>query len=584
MFVHSDADAMSCHRDGTQARVWLCSEGEMHSEAASRTRRPWQGKKRGGRRWHCPLARCVKNMHLPVGVGVAGAFLLAAGLWGQQTMPPTRGLTVITEERVRESVSYLASDLMRGRNTPSPELDSCANFLARRMGTVGLDTSLQRFNLLQARLGEQNSLMVHKDGQRFVYRLHQDFVPVHLSGNGEVEAPVAFVGYGITAPEYGYDDYQGMEVAGKVVLLFTHEPQERDTTSLFAGERETPHSSLYQKAANARAHGAVGVVLVVADPNNHTFVRPASEWASRGQMGSSPLVTLEEREGQQLVVMHIGKRMAEELVAPCGRSLSSLQTDIDTSLAPQSCVIPDVTVSMRARLAHHRLRTQNVVGVLTGGDPVLKHQVVVVGAHYDHLGARGDSLIFNGADDNASGTAGLLAIAEAFAASGTQPKRTVVFCAFAGEEKGLYGSRYYVANPHLPVRDTVAMLNMDMIGRNDTAAVEVVGADSTSWLRALTERANMAVGLRLRFRSRKVIASSDAMPFAWRGVATHTFTTGLQPSDDVERLALGHLANVARLVYITAWLLANEDLPASAMPIAAKQPHGQSSVSGSSRQ
>ncbi|MGQ9853314.1 MAG: M28 family peptidase, partial [Candidatus Oleimicrobiaceae bacterium] len=170
----------------------------------------------------------------------------------------------------------------------------------------------------------------------------------------------------------------------------------------------------------------------------------------------------------------------------------------------------------------------------------------------------------------------------------TQPKRTVVFCAFAAEEKGLYGSRYYVANPYLPLRGTVAMLNMDMIGRNDMAAVEVMGADSAPWLRTLTERANMAVGLQLRFRSRKVIASSDAMPFAWRGVATLTFTTGLhadyhQPSDDVEKLALGHLANVARLVYVTAWLLANEDLPASAGPITEKLPHAQSSSSGSSR-
>ncbi len=518
---------------------------------------------------------------------LAGAFLLAASLWGQQALVPTEGLGVITEEGVRECVSYLASDHMRGRNTPSPELDSCANFLTRRMGAAGLDTSLQRFNLLQVRLGEPNTLMVDKDGQRFVYRLYQDFVPVHLSGNGEIEAPVAFVGYGITAPEYGYDDYQGIEVAGKVVLLFTHEPQERDSTSLFAGERETQHSSLYQKVSNARAHGAVGV-LFVTDPNNHTFVRPASEWMSQRRMENSPLVTLEEREERQLIVMRIGKRLAEELVAPSGRSLSSLQSAIDNPLVPQSFVIPGVTVSMRATLSHHRLRTQNVLGVLTGQDPVLKHEAVVVGAHYDHLGARGDTLIFNGADDNSSGTAGLLAIADAFAASPKRPRRTVVFCAFAGEEKGLYGSRYYVANPFLPLRGTVAMLNMDMIGRNDTAEVEVEGAASTPWLRALTERANMAVGLRLRFSPRKAIASSDAMPFAWRGVAALTFTTGLhadyhQPTDDVERLELGHLADVARLVFATAWLLANEDLPASARPVAEKLPDGQTSGPGSTR-
>jgi hypothetical protein len=500
-----------------------------------------------------------------VRIALAGVCFAAVPVWGQPALPPAC-LASFTEEKVREYASFLASDRMRGRDTPSAELDSCAAFLVARMKAAGLDASLQRFNLLHARLEEPNSLMVRKGGQTFVYGLRKDFVPVHLSDSGEVEAAVAFVGYGITAPEYAYDDYGAIDVAGKVVLLFTHEPQERDSASVFQGEQETEHSSLYQKVWNARAHGAVGA-LIVTDPNNHTFLRPANEWTPLAHRGSSSaLVALEEREVGSMVVMRVGKRVAEELLAPSGHSLSGLQAKIDSALVPQSFVIPGVTVSMRAGVSCERLGTQNVVGILWGADPELKHQVVLVGAHYDHLGARGDTLIFNGADDNASGTAGLLAVAGAFAVAPARPRRSVVFCAFAGEEKGLYGSRYYVANPVLPLRRTVAMLNMDMIGRNDTAAVEVDGVSNAPWLREFVERAHEGVGLQLHFNTGKTAPSSDAMPFAWRRVAALTFTTGLhpdyhQPSDDVEKLALGHLVAVARLVFSTAWLLANEDLP-----------------------
>ncbi len=485
---------------------------------------------------------------------------------GQTSKVPEQGLEAITAGRLLSYASFLASERMRGRDTPSPELDSCAAFLATRLRAAGWQVQMQPFTLMRTRLGEPNHFILRRDGKNVVYRLRHDFSPAHMSGSGEVEAEVAFVGYGITAPEYGYDDYATIDVRGKVVLLFTQEPQEDDSTSVFAGAQETVHSSLLEKVGKAQAHGAVGV-LVVTDPRNHRFVRPPYEWRDETKSGQ---LVLKERAQTPLVVMRLGKKLAEDVIAPSGYSLSQLQARIDSTLAPQSFLVPGVEVRMVATITHRRFSAQNVIGVWEGSDPVLKSEVVVVGAHYDHLGVRGDTLIFSGADNNASGTAGLLGVAEALAAVGKRPRRTVVCIAFAGEEKGLFGSRYYVANPLFPLATTVAMLNMDMIGRNDSGAVEVSCGAHARTLQALVERANAALGFHLGFAHGRAAAGSDATPFHWRGVPALAFSTGLhadyhQPTDTVEKLAGEHLARVVRLAFATTWLLANEELvPAAA--------------------
>ncbi|MDZ7384933.1 MAG: M20/M25/M40 family metallo-hydrolase [candidate division KSB1 bacterium] len=483
-------------------------------------------------------------------------------VWAQHWQVPEEGLQSINAAKVLNYAGYFAADRMRGRDTPSAELDSCAAFIAHKLRAAGWVVEMQPFNLLRVRLGEPNCFVLAVDGKNVVYRLRKDFSPAHVSHSAEVQGGVAFVGYGITAPEYGYDDYASIDVRGKIVLLFAHEPQEHDSSSVFDGARETVHSSVLQKVENARLHGAVGVLLVT-DPLHHRFERPAHEWLPDSQ--GAPLV-LEEREPIPLVVMRVGKRLAEDLASPGGKTLSQLQAAIDSTLVPQSFLVPQVEVRMRATLVYTRYATQNLIGVWEGADPVLRHETVVVGAHYDHIGARGDTLIFPGADDNASGTAALLAIAEALASAGGRPKRTVVCVAFAGEEKGLFGSRYYVANPRFPLSTTVAMLNMDMIGCNDTAGVKIEGCAHAPELQAVVERANAFEGLALHFSEKKVPAGSDAMPFHWRGVRAVNFTTGLhadyhKPTDTVDKLTGEHLAQVARLVFAVTWLLANEELP-----------------------
>ena len=437
-------------------------------------------------------------------------------LWGQ--LVPTEGLDSITPEEMKAHVYYLASDAMRGRNTPSPELDTCASFIARQFASYGLKppgpekSYFQPFHVLRARLAEPNSLELKTPMEDKVYQIKNDFVPLHLTANRKVSAPVVFAGYGITAPEYDYDDYRHIDAERKIVLVFTEEPQRDDSTSMFDGLKRTEHSNIRVKIENAVDHGAVGLLLI-SDPHRR-FRRPPNPWPSlmrRAPKNAVPL-TIDEKPEKKIVCVRLGRIPAQDLMTGSGHSLEELFDKINGSLEPQSFDIEGKTVTMETRLEAERFPTKNVVGYWEGSDPELKDELVIIGAHYDHVGVRNDS-VYNGADDNASGTAGVMEIAQAFTQSKTRPKRSVLFMTFTGEEKGLFGSRYYTQNPLFPVENTVAMLNMDMISRNDTNEVAIIGTPTSPDLKEIGETANERVGLILAYDQERYFLQSDHYPF-----------------------------------------------------------------------
>ncbi len=485
-------------------------------------------------------------------------------LYGQEV--PRQGIVSITPAEMKSHVAYLASDAMKGRNTPSPELDSCAAYVAREFKSYGLapvsGSYYQAFNLLKTTLAGANSLSLTVGQTETPYAIKDDFVPLHMTANSRIERkPIVFAGYGITAPEYAYDDYMGIDAHGKVVFIFTGEPQENDSTSVFLGRQNTDYSKLDIKVENAVEHGAVGLLLV-SDPTRK-FRKPPNPWPSLMKNVPEDAVpfTLDSGAEKRIVCMRIGKDLAEILMDGTGKNLMDLYQAIDREMKPQSFEITGKTITMETELSASRIPTQNVVGFLEGSDPKLKNELLVIGAHYDHVGISGGE-IYNGADDNASGTSGVMEVAEAFTESLVKPKRSLLFMAFAGEEKGLFGSSYYADHPLYPLDHTVAMLDLDMISRNDSSAVAIVGSGSSHDLKTINEQCSEKIGLQLLYDSDAFFMQSDHYPFYKKNIPVLFYfsksTPDLhKPTDDTEKIIPDKMAAVGRLVFSTAWIVAN---------------------------
>jgi hypothetical protein len=469
---------------------------------------------------------------------------------------------------MKDHVYYLASDAMKGRNTPSPGLDSSAAYIAREFRSygikpVGSDNSFyQKFNILRTSLAETNQLILKTEAGETEFEIKYDFVPLHNTANRKlVDLPVLFAGYGISAPEFGYDDYATVDVQGKVAFIFTGEPQKTDTTSVFDGSKETDHSKLRVKIENAMDHGALGLLLV-STPDRR-FRRPPNSWPSllRYAPESAVPLSLEQKAEQLIVCMQLGRESADALLEGTGFTLEEVFQKIDTDLTPQSFEIPGKTVTMETNLKSKKFKTQNVVGYWEGSDPVLKNELIVIGAHYDHVGTRNDTIVYNGADDNASGTAGVIEIAEAFTECNSRPKRSLLFITFSGEEKGLFGSRYYTDNPLFPIENTVAMLNMDMISRNDTNEVAIIGSKTSNTIKEISDACNANIGMDIEYTEQWFL-QSDHYPYYKKGVPVLFYNTKdtpdlHRPTDDPEKIIPEKMARIGKLVFSTAWEIAN---------------------------
>lgn len=439
-------------------------------------------------------------------------------------------------------IRYLSSPQLKGRGNGSPQLEKAARYLADHFRSYGArpvpgnDGYLQAFRLTaSARLNPHSVLEYHAAGTRTQLRLQQDFVPVNLSSNGDVSAPVVFAGYGITAPEYNYDDYAGIDVHGKIVLILRHEPQEFDEKSVFSGKSYTAHSELASKASNAKLHGAVAVLLV-----NDAQAHPADE---------DKLATFGSAEGPEnsgVEFAQVTSRVAGEWLARSGKNLVDIGREIDKDLHPRSFALPpELTVRCKVDITRALKRVHNVVAYVPGSS---SKEYVIVGAHYDHLGLGGQyslapsqtGTVHPGADDNASGAAGLLELARNL--QGRPPlKRGVLFIAFAGEELGLLGSGYYVAHPELPLSEAVAMINMDMIGRIRDHKVFVGGSGTGTTFAGLLKAEDGKEPITTDLTERAGYGSSDHTWFTIKQIPTLFFFSGLhadyhRPSDTWDKI------------------------------------------------
>ena len=483
------------------------------------------------------------------------------------------GIAAITPELAHRYVFTLAADSLLGRDTPSRELDIAAQFIAEEFEASGLlpvnGSYLHDVGLGVVSLGPDNQLFITRDGAERSYTIKRQFTPFDMTANGEASGEIVFAGYGITAPEYGYDDYEGIDVRGKIVFVLRHEPGEQDEQSTFKGAEATDYSNVSEKVQIAIDHGA-RAVLVATDPLNHGLLTPRGfPWPSLSKIipDDALPVSIVGDEATKIPVVHVGEEVITQLFGSVDE-LREIQRAIDESVRPRSFALSGSRARVKTSTSVRPVPANNVLGLVEGRDPILKDQIVVVGAHYDHVGYRrsqgpGQDSVYNGADDNASGTSAMLAVARAFGTAPERPRRSVLLMAFAGEEKGLLGSRAYTLNPALPLEKTVAMINLDMVGRNSVDSLFIVGAPAAPELAEFTRQENAATGFVFSFDN-SVTGRSDHASFVNKGVPAIAYFSGFHADyhkvgDNPELVSAMKVAKVAQLAFRTAWRIANDD-------------------------
>lgn len=512
------------------------------------------------------------------------ALLCAAAL----AAPPARDVKPAPDETAYiDHVRYLAGPDLKGRGTGTPELEKAAQYIAKQFQRLGLKPVdgrkfLQEFPVTtNARLGKNNAVELTIGGDRGKLKPDSQFIPFNFSTSGTFEGNVVFAGYGITAKEYNYDDYSGIDAKGKFVLLLRHEPQEFDDKSVFSGKVYTEHSQFFSKAVNAKMHGALGVILV-NDQGNHSSDADELENFAK---------TVGPRDAG-IPFVQIKADQAEKLLAGTGKSLKEISQAIDDGLKPRSFALPaTVKVKTVTDLRRDTKIVHNVIGLLPGET----NEYVVIGAHYDHLGfgeqfSMAPSLAGTphpGADDNASGTAGVLELARYFAAQPKQ-KRGILFMTYSGEELGLLGSSHYVNNPLLPLTDAVAMINMDMIGRIREGKVYIGGTGTGTTFQSILDSAAKSTPLKLEFSDTTGYGSSDHTSFTTKQVPVLFFFSGLhadyhKPSDTWDKIEAKPAVQLLKTVAGITERLANGDRPQYVKVEPPKaNPHAAGSGSGSS--
>ncbi len=488
---------------------------------------------------------------------------------------PARSLAAIQPDLMRQQLTFLASDSLRGRNTPSAGLDTAAAFIARSFQSSGLQplggSYFQAVELHQIFLGDSNSCRITgADGLGRDYRIKKEFMPYEMTADQLCSGEIVFAGYGLATPELGYDDYAGLEVKGKIVLVLKRGPRQSDPSSPFFIHKDVSFTRTEEKIKTAIEHGAVGILLVTDPLHNRMLTPRGFPWPNLfpGFPADAVPVTLGKSGGEKIPAIQVGEEAVIQLFGSVA-ALRAEQAAIDSTMTPHSHPLAGCRAEVRTSTRHAVQRTRNVVGLIPGSDKRIKDEVVIIGAHYDHTGyiaksPAGQDSIYNGADDNASGTVGVLASARALAMAEKKPKRSILCIAFAGEEKGLFGSTHYVAEPLWPLDKTAAMLNMDMISRNRLDSLSITGSKTSRELHQDLIKANRKTGFLLDFSSDKYLrGGSDHAPFVRKAIPVLFFFSGMHPdyhkvSDEVDKCNVYKMARVAELCSRVAWQVAND--------------------------
>jgi hypothetical protein len=506
---------------------------------------------------------------------VAGLLIILGG--------QARAANQDVEARMRRDITFLASDECEGRGINTKGINLAADYIADQFRQAGLKPAgtggsyFQPFSMRgSSKLASPNTLVLRGPlGQQIELRQGEHFQVLGLSGSGKVLAPLVFAGYGATAKEAGYNDYETIDVTGKAVLIVRKTPRFENKYVPFDGRSAAYHAALSTKVTNAVQHHA-GAVIIVNDRGTAEREDELMEFSYTAHDFQSdvPVIQLRRQVADAMLRSGLETRLVD------------LEEDIDRDLRPRSGALAGWTANLEAHVSRSSVLVKNIVGVLEGSGP-LAHETVIIGAHYDHLGYGGpgslagkekEGAIHHGADDNASGTTTLIELARRFgqarhkaapsaerlalsaprSALNVFSGRRLVFIAFTGEESGLFGSAHYCKEPLFPLADTVGMINLDMVGRlrpdpeSHKDKLIVYGTGSATTFDSLLESTNK----KYDFKLQKVPSGegpSDHQSFYLKNVPVLFFFTGdhrdyHKPSDTADKINVPGMMRVANLV------------------------------------
>lgn len=493
-------------------------------------------------------------------------------LYSQDTIP-MRFAKTITEQELREHVYKLASAEFKGRYTGSKGQIEAGKYIMDEFRDDGLEapeisgkkTYQQQYVLDNCRWKDQKLIvngMELKVGQDFLFLSD----PVNVRGT----FPVVFAGFGID--DHAYSDFSNLDVKGKILLVFSGEPRDKDGNSVITGKREQSKKGYYfSKAAQATAAGAAGVIIIAQKDSDFKDFLKNRETYEAGPNITFPGNTEDDAKQKEVFSAYVDLKTAAKLVGEKPAGLSSALDEMNLKLKTVAGRYSG-TVTIDATSDCMPLLTSNIIGVVEG--TAKKQEAVVVVAHYDHLGEKGGE-IYGGADDNASGMAAVMELADAFAAAaaeGVRPERTVIFLAVSGEELGLYGSLYYTEHPLISCDSTYACINIDMIGRapeKRTGQPEYIAgyAYLSEELYGISKKCNRlaAPGLEDDMEFKLIVrGGSDHYYFAKQGIPSLFYFTGFhddyhRPTDTPDKVLYSRMEQIVRAIFATTWELANRE-------------------------
>lgn len=473
----------------------------------------------------------------------------------------------ITKQEVYEHIKFLASDALEGR-FPGTKGDSlteyyiAGEFKKYKLKPFFEKDYFQPFSLItDIQLTGENKFQITSEGSTISFKLDEDFIPMGYSSSGNVSGEMVFAGYGISAPDQNYSDYsdsQGnpMDVSGKILVMMRYSPGESDPHN----NPFEKYESMRMKTIHARDSKAAGIIFI-------TGPESGEESLQKLKYDNVP-------QDAGLPVINCKREIIENILKKQGMDLQKIQKDIDSLRVPNSFYLNNANAEITTNITEINSKTDNVIGFLEGSDPVLKNEVIVIGAHKDHLGygtygslyKGADKQIHNGADDNASGTAGVLELAQKFSSERKNLKRSILFICFGAEEAGLIGSAYFTKSSLLDKKKIIAMINMDMIGRLSEDKLIIYGTGtSTLWdnlLDSLNGNFKFAIT-----KNPEGLGPSDHSSFYSKNIPVLHFFSGTHkdyhsPTDDVEKINSDGEVKILKYIYnIAEYLDDSKEIP-----------------------